>query len=67
MRESQKVIEMIKKIQEARVRWYGHIMYRNEEHMVSEAIDMKILGHKRRKRPKTKWKHNIATDKKDYI
>ena len=54
--------ELSKKVQEARLRWYGHLKRRTEEHMARTAMDMEILGNRRRGRPKTRWRDRITTD-----
>ena len=62
IRGTLKVVEVSKKVQEGRLRWYGHLMRRTEEHMAREAMDMEIPGNRRRGRPRTRWKDRIAAD-----
>ena len=57
-----KVVAVSKKIQEARLRWYGHLKRRTEEHIAKEAMDMELPGNRRRGRPRTRWKDRITTD-----
>lgn len=64
IRGSVKVIETSKKVQEARLRWFGHLRRRNEaeQHVGREALDMEVPGQRRRGRPKTRWKDRITAD-----
>ena len=57
-----KVTEVSKKLQEARVRCYGHVMRSSEEQVAREAIDQKVDGRRRRGRPKTRWKDRLEVD-----
>ena len=62
IRGSLKVVEVSKKIQEARLRWYGHVMRRGEDNVAREALDMEVRGRRRRGRPKTRWRDRVAAD-----
>ena len=62
VRGSVKVIELSKKIQEARLRWFGHLCRRDENHVGKQAMDMIVVGNRPRGRPKTRWKDAIAKD-----
>ena len=62
IRGSLKVTEVSKKVQEARLRWYGHVMRSPEEQVAREAMDMVVEGRRRRGRPKTRWKDRIEAD-----
>ena len=58
-----KVVEVSKKIQESRMRWYGHLKRRDgEEHVGREAMEMEVEGTRERGRPKTRWKDCIRND-----
>ena len=50
IRGTLKVVEVSKKIQEARLRWYGHLKRRTEEHMARELSD----GHGTPRKQKTR-------------
>ena len=56
------MIEVSRKVQEARLRWYGHLKRRNEGHMAREAMIMELPGNRIRGRPKTRWKYRVAMD-----
>ncbi|XP_064080729.1 uncharacterized protein LOC135197642 [Macrobrachium nipponense] len=59
VRGTVKVTEASKKVQEARLRWYRHLMRREEQHMAREVMDVEVDGTQRRGRPKTRWRDCI--------
>ena len=65
IRGTVKVTEVSKKVQEARLRWYGHLMRREEQHVAREVMDMEVDGTRRRGRPKTRWKDCIEDDMRE--
>ena len=66
IRGSVKVTEVSKKIQEARLRWYGHLSRRNgEQHVAREMMEMQVNGTRRKGRPKTRWRDCIGNDLKE--
>ena len=62
IRGSLKVIEISRKVQEPRLRWYGHLKRRSEGHVAREAMIMELPGNRMRGRPKTRWKDRVAAD-----
>ena len=64
IRGSVKVTEVSKKVQEARLRWFGHIMRREDEeqHVAREAMIMEVEGIRRRGRPRVRWRDCISSD-----
>ena len=63
IRGSVKVTEVSKKIQEAQLRWFGHLRRRvGEDHVGREVMEMEVEGNRRRGRPKTRWKDWISSD-----
>ena len=57
--------EIIKKVQERRLQWYGHVM-RREEHCVGRrAMVMKVEGRRKRGRPERRWLYKIKDDIKE--
>ena len=40
------------KMREARLRWYGHIMRRDQEYVGRKMIEMELPGKRKRRRPK---------------
>ena len=62
VRGSVKVVEISKKVQEGRLRWYGHILRREEEHIGRQTMDMEVQGRRRRGRPKKRWRDCARED-----
>ena len=62
VRGSVKVVEILKKVQEGRLRWYGHILRREEEHIGRQTMDMEVQGRRRRGRPKKRWRDCVRED-----
>ena len=50
------MVEISKKAQERRLRWYGHVMRKDEDCVVRRVLDMEVEGRRRRGRPKRKWR-----------
>ena len=51
-RGTTKVGEITKKLQEMRLKWYGHVMRREEHYVGRKAMEMKVQGRRKRGRPK---------------
>ena len=62
IRGTVEVAELSKKVQKARLRWYGHVLRRDEEVVERRMMDMEVHGRRGRGRPKTRWKDSIAAD-----
>ena len=62
IRGTVKVIEASKKAQEARLRWYGHVMRRDDEYVGRRMMEMEVPGRRPRGRPKKRWKDCIRED-----
>ena len=63
IRGTAKVVEISKKIQEARLRWFGHLKRRvGEEHVGRETMEMEVVGTRKRGRPYTRWNDVINRD-----
>ena len=52
IRGSTKVGEISKKAQERRMRWYGHVMIRDEEYVGKRVMGIEVQGSRRRGSPK---------------
>ena len=59
VRGTMKVGEISKKVQESRLKWYGHVL-RREEYAGKRV--MEVPGKRRRGRPKRRWLDNIKKD-----
>ena len=54
--------EISKKLQESRLKWYGHVLRREEEYVGKRVMGMEVPGKRRRGRPKWRWLDNIKKD-----
>ncbi|XP_068219783.1 uncharacterized protein [Palaemon carinicauda] len=62
IRDTTGVRKLSDKIQESRLRWYGHIMRRNEQYIGRKVMAMEAQGTSRRGRPKLMWEDCIKDD-----
>ena len=62
IRGTTKVGEIIKKVQERRLKWYGHVMRREEHYVGRKAKVMKLQGRRKRGRPKRRWLDKVKDD-----
>ena len=44
-----------KKMRESRLRWYGHVMRRDQEYVRRKMMEMKLTGKRKRGRPKRRF------------
>ncbi|XP_064077642.1 uncharacterized protein LOC135195310 [Macrobrachium nipponense] len=59
---STKVVEVSKKVQEGRLRWYGHLLRRDEDPTRRHTMVMEGQGRVRRGRPRKRWKDCVRGD-----
>ena len=52
LRRTTKLGEITKKVKEMRLKWYGHVMRREEHYAGRRAMEMKVQGRRKRGRPK---------------
>ena len=60
--------EIAKKVQESlrRLKWYGHVMRREEHYVGRRAMEMKVHGRRKRGRPsKRRWLDKVRDDIKE--
>ena len=62
IRGSTKVTELSKKIQEGRLRWYGHLLRRCEYHVGKHTMNIEVLGRRQRGRPRKRWRDCVRED-----
>ena len=62
IRGTTKVVEISKKVQESRLKWYGRVLGRGEEYVGKRVMVMVVPGEKRRGRSKMRWLDNIKND-----
>ena len=56
IRGTTKVAQASEKITERRLKWYGHVMRMEEEHVERRVLTKEIPGKVKRGKPKTRWK-----------
>ena len=64
-----KVGEISKKVQECRLKWYGHVLRRElrREYIGKRVMVMEVLGKRRKGRLKRRWLDNINNDLSERI
>ena len=62
IRGTTKVGEISKKVQESRLKWYGHVSRREYEYVGKRVMGMEVPGKRRRGRPKRRWLDSIRND-----
>ena len=65
IRGTTKVGEISKKAQERRLKWYGHVMTREEHYVGRRAMGMKVQGRRKKGRPKVRWLDIVKDDIKE--
>ena len=62
IRGTTKVREISKKVQESRLKWYEHVLRREDEYVGKRVMVMEVPGKRRRERPEQMWLDNIKND-----
>ena len=44
------------------VRWYGHVLRREDGHILRMALDFEVEGQRKKGRPKRTWKKQVEED-----
>ena len=44
------------------VRWYGHVLRREEDHVLRKALEFEVIGRRKRGRPKKKWRERMVEE-----
>ena len=65
IRGTTKVGEITNKVQERRLKWYGHVMRREEHYVGRRAMVMKLQGRRKRERPKRRRLDKVKDDIKE--
>ena len=65
IRETIKVTESSKKVQERRLQWYGHVMRTDEAHAGKRVMEMEVPWRRNRGRPKRRWSDSGKVDLKE--
>ena len=62
IRSTVKVERLGMKIREGRLRWYGHVMRRDQEYVGRKMMEMELPGKRRRGRPKRQFLDVVKED-----
>ena len=46
------------------VRWYGHVLKRDDGHFLRTALEFEVKGKRKRGRPKKTWKTQVVKESK---
>ena len=46
------------------VRWYGHVLRRDDEHVFRKALEFEVKGKRKRGRRKKTWKMQVEKESK---
>ena len=65
IREMTKVGEISGKVQEKRLKWFGHVMRREEDYIGKRVLGMEVQGKRKRGRPKWRWIDKIKEDMRE--
>ena len=47
------------------VKWYGHVLRRDDDSVLRVALDLEMSGKRKRGRPKKTWKKHVEGDRED--
>ena len=62
IRGTVKVKRLEMKMKEGRLRWYGHVMRRDQEYVGRKMMEMKLPGKRKRGRPKRRFLDVVKED-----
>ena len=65
IRGTAKVERLGSKVRESRLRWYGHVMRRNDEYVGRRVMEMELPGKRRRGRPKRRFMDVVGEDMRE--
>ena len=65
IRSTVKVERLGMKMREGRLRWYGHVMRRDQEYIGRKMMEMELPGKRRRGRPKRRFLDVVKEDMED--
>ena len=46
-----------------RVRWYGHVLRRDDDSVLRVALDLEVSGNRKQRRPKKTWKKQVEEER----
>ena len=53
-------------LENKRLKWFGHCLRRERNHICAKSLRLDVSGRKSRGRPKKRWRDNIQGDRKKY-
>ncbi|XP_026751832.2 uncharacterized protein LOC113512247 [Galleria mellonella] len=53
---------VIKKLKSNRSSWHGHVIRRNDKHILKKVLEMELIGYKGRGKPKKTWMDCVRND-----
>ena len=59
------ILRLGMKMREGRLRWYGHVMRRDQEYVGRKMMEMELPGKRRRGRPKRRFLDVVKEDIKE--
>ena len=65
IRSTVKVERLGMKMREGRLRWYGHVMRRDQEYVGKKMMEMELPGKRKRRRPKRRFLDVVKEDMKE--
>ena len=65
IRSTVKVERLGMKMREGRLRWYGHVVRRDQEYVVRKMMEMELPGKRKRRRPKRRFLDVVKEDMKE--
>ena len=55
---------VVQKAKANEVRWYGHVLGRDDGHVLRKALEFEVKGKRKRGRPKKTWKTQVKKESK---
>ena len=46
------------------VRWYGHVLRRDDGHVLRKAVEFEVKGKRKRGRPRKTWRSQVVKESK---
>ena len=47
------------------VRWYGHVLRRDDGHVLRKVLEFEVKGKRRRGRPRKTWKTQVKSERSE--
>ena len=57
-------MQMVQMAKANRVRWYGHVLRRDDGHVLRRTLEFEVEGMRKRGRPKKTWKTQVEKENK---